>query len=1063
MPQGLIRRFARVKFWPSSGSKSLRLARSTKTPTAVAFVIALTVISTGVIVDQRYTESFRSELRARTGTVADLLARRLIARVETDTAAAGHLAHALREDAEGSVDGFKHYVDKGLGEAAHFAGIAVAPNFEFPQVITRDGIAGGTSKIGKIDIPRLADDLKSVSGRNRVSLLSGSQEGHLTLVVPVPKEEDGTDLWGAIAVLIDKQGLMEASGVTFSPATATKPNLINIEWLNVVLRDADRPEYFAFFGNDSIEDQSPMKWAVPIGGANWTLLAAPRSGWDIVPPNQLGIRLALVIAALAVIVPIFIATSLISERNRNIDALKARELNLIELSQRFNLAMEASNIGIWEVTGNSNSLFWDNRAAGLHDKPAASEGNRLYDWLGSIYPPDRTAAETHFVDCASSNTPCSETYRVQLPDGTLRYLRSAGANYRNADGTLRTTGIVWDVTGDVVMTQTLRNAKENTDIKNAELELALDELSNREQDLEELSTKLDLALDSYNCGIWESNPATRVDTWDARMCQLHGIPFTNGFVRADDWIELIHPDDRELAKLSSYHFTENFRPDPLVVRVPQPDGSIRYIRSIGKMHKTRDGSKKVVGIAFDVTQDAILTRELKAAKDEADAKNAELELAKSRIEHNSLHDPLTLLANRRKLDMELDRLSRSSHTERQKFSILHLDLDRFKQINDTLGHAAGDAMLVHASRILSRNVRGSDTVARIGGDEFVILATGNSSAEEIGQLAQRIIAEFHQPIDFEGFACRCGVSIGIAQASGMNVDARRTLVNADIALYRAKGMGRNRYEFFTQNLQAEIVSHKRTADEVLAGIDNDEFIAFYQPQFDARTNQLTGVEALIRWNHPHHGILAPDRFLKIAEDLNVSAALDHIVLQTVLKDKMRWAALGIRIPKVSVNVSSKRLHDEALIDTLQTLAIVPGEISFELVESIFLDESEASAAGNLQRIKELGIDIEIDDFGTGHTSIVSLLKLKPKRLKIDRQLVMPILTSPQERALVRSIIDIARSLGVETVAEGVETMQHASLLRELGCDLLQGYAFARPLSFDDFTAAAHAGWRRAAA
>ncbi|MCJ9753661.1 EAL domain-containing protein [Neorhizobium sp. BETTINA12A] len=1053
-----------MKFWPSSGSKSLRFARSTKTPTTIAFVITLAVISIGVIIDQRYTEGFRSDLRATTEKVGGLLARRLIVRVETDIAATDHLVHVLRDDFSGSADTFKRHVEKQLGEVTHFSGVAVAPNFELAQVITRDGIVGGgAGKIGKIDLLRLANDLKSVSGRNRVSLLSGTQEGDLTLVVPVSKEEDGGDLWGAIAVLIDKQGLMEASGVTFSPAAARKPNLINLDWLNVVLRDDDRPQYFAFFGNDSIENQSPMKWTVPINGANWTLLAAPRSGWDIVPPNQLGFRLAIMLAALGVIVPIFIATSLISERNRNIEALKARELNLIELSQRFNLAMEASNIGIWEVTGNGNSLFWDKRAAGLHDKPATSEGNRLYDWLGSIYPPDRTAAETHFADCASCNTPCSETYRVQLPDGTLRYLKSAGANYRNADGTLRTTGIVWDVTGDVVMTQTLRNAKENTDIKNAELELALDELSNREQDLEELSSRLDLALDSYNCGIWESNPVTHIETWDARMCQLHGIPFTDGFVRVDTWIELIHPDDREHAKRSSYNFTENFLAGPLVVRVPQPDGSIRYIRSIGKVHTMRDGSQKVVGIAFDVTQDAILTRELKAAKDEADAKNAELELAKSRIEHNSLHDPLTLLANRRKLDMELDRLSRTSHNERQKFSILHLDLDRFKQINDTLGHAAGDAMLVHASRILSRNVRSGDIVARIGGDEFVILATDNSGAEEISQLAQRIIAEFHQPIDFEGFACRCGVSIGIAQASGMNVDARRTLVNADIALYRAKGMGRNRYEFFTQNLQAEIVSHKRTADEVLTGIDNDEFITFYQPQFDARTNQLTGVEALIRWNHPHHGILAPDRFLKIAEDLNVSAALDHIVLQTVLKDKMRWAALGVRVPKVSVNVSSKRLNDEALIDTLQTLAIVPGEISFELVESIFLDESEAAATSNLERIKELGIDIEIDDFGTGHTSIVSLLKLKPKRLKIDRQLVMPILISPQERALVRSIIDIARSLGVETVAEGVETMQHASLLRELGCDLLQGYAFARPLSFDDFTAAAHAGWRRAAA
>ena len=902
------------------------------------------VIAIAIIIDGRHTESYRTELRGTTERTAALLAQRFSSQAETDILAADHLVHVLQEDAQGSIERFQHYIDNAFKKGRHFFAVAVAPNFELTQVITRDGIVNGASgKIGSVDLSRLASSLKSVDGRGRLSFLSGTQDDHLTLVMPVPKSEDGGGLWGAIAILIEERGFIEASGVTFSPNPIARTNLLNLDWLNVVLRDADRPEYFAFYGDDSIEGQSPMEWAIPLKGANWTMLASPHSGWDITPPNQSRFRLGIALAVGMVIVPIFIAASLISERNRHIAILKARELNLTELSQR------------------------------------------------------------------------------------------------------------------------LRSAKENTDIKNAELELALDELSNREQELEELSTRFDLALASYNCGIWESDPVTQTEIWDARMCQLHSIPYTDGIIHRDQWINLLHPDDRELAKQESHHLSEGLQPPSLVARVLQPDGSSRYIRSIGKLHVTRDGARKMVGIAFDVTQDAILTQQLKAAKDEADAKNAELELAKSRIEHNSLHDPLTLLANRRKLDMELDRLSRASQTERQKFSLLHLDLDRFKQINDTLGHAAGDAMLVHASRVLSRNVRGTDIVARIGGDEFVILAVDNASAEEMAQLAQRIIVEFHQPIDFEGFSCRCGVSIGIAQANGMNVDARRTLVNADLALYRAKGLGRNRYEFFTQNLQAEIVSHKRTADEVLAGIDNDEFTSWYQPQFDAQTNELVGVEALIRWNHPHHGVLAPDKFLKIAEDLNVSATLDQIVLETAMRDKLRWIARGLKIPKVSVNVSSKRLHDERLIDRLKPLEIIPGEISFELVESIFLDESEDVVIDNLKRIKELGIDIEIDDFGTGHTSIVSLLKLKPKRLKIDRQLVMPILDSPQERALVRSIIDIARSLGVETVAEGIETMQHAALLRELGCDLLQGYAFSRPLSFNDFTQAALTNWRKAAA
>jgi EAL domain-containing protein (putative c-di-GMP-specific phosphodiesterase class I) len=209
-------------------------------------------------------------------------------------------------------------------------------------------------------------------------------------------------------------------------------------------------------------------------------------------------------------------------------------------------------------------------------------------------------------------------------------------------------------------------------------------------------------------------------------------------------------------------------------------------------------------------------------------------------------------------------------------------------------------------------------------------------------------------------------------------------------------------------------------------------------------------------------VLAPDQFLRIAEDINVVQVLDRLVLQTALKDKMRWAARGIVVPKVSVNVSSRRLHDNSLIESLAGLQIGPGELSFELVESIFLDESEDVVSQNIERIKALGIDIEIDDFGTGHTSIVSLLKLKPKRLKIDRQLVMPIITSPREQALVRSIIEIARSLGVETVAEGVETLEHAGLLKELGCDLLQGYAFGRPLSFEAFgDAATGDAWRLA--
>jgi diguanylate cyclase (GGDEF)-like protein len=893
------------------------------------------------------------------------------------------------------------------------------------------------------------------------SIVTGSQENHLTLVVPIVLDDQTLrQPWGALAIVIDKAELLKEAGMIVDD-DAGRPSPVDLTNVNFSLRDRAKPDYLAFFGDDTVDDQLPLTKTLEIAGSRWDLSLAPKSGWATPPENQYHFRLFLAFGAVALIVPIVVATGLLSERNRNIAELKTRESSLLDLSQRFNLAMEASNIGIWEVSGDGLQLFLDRRARLLHGVNSPQDVQRLKGLLQHVATEDRAKAEAHFLKWARLYESCTETYRITLADGEVRHLRSAGARYENIDGSHRMTGIVWDVSADMLMAQTLRDAKANTEVKNAELELALDELSSRERELEELSGKLDLALASYGCGIWEYTPGQGTETWDARMCQLYGIPFTNGIITQESWLNLLLPEDRPIAINASRAYLSGQTKEALVVRVAQADGTIRYVRSVGQLHMGKDGSKKLIGLAFDVTKDTALTVELQKAKTEADAKNSELEIAKSRIEHNALHDPLTLLANRRKLDMELDALSRASG--RRKFALLHLDLDRFKQINDTLGHAAGDAMLVHASKILTRNITERDTVARIGGDEFVILAHDQASSKELAQLAARIISEFRQPLDFDGFSCRCGVSIGIAEANGSHVDARRILVNADLALYRAKGMGRNRFEFFTQNLHAEIIDHKRTADELLAAIENHEFSAWYQPQISAGTHKLTGVEALIRWRHPRRGLLAPDQFLKIADDLNVTATLDQLMLETVLKDKMRWAAMGVAVPRVSVNVSSRRLHDEHLIDMLRGLQIAPGEIAFELVESIFLDDSDSAVVANLEQIKELGIDVEIDDFGTGHTSIVSLLRLKPKRLKIDKQLVLPILHSPQERALVRSIIDIARSLGVETVAEGVETFEHASLLEDLGCDLLQGYAFARALPFDDFTLRAQEGWQRSVA
>ncbi|MDX8501468.1 EAL domain-containing protein [Mesorhizobium sp. VK4C] len=564
-------------------------------------------------------------------------------------------------------------------------------------------------------------------------------------------------------------------------------------------------------------------------------------------------------------------------------------------------------------------------------------------------------------------------------------------------------------------------------------------------ELRRLSQRLELALEASGIGVWEQNLATDELLWDDRVDEIYDKPADGKPRGYDDWALAIHPEDIARAQYEFDLAVAAKGPYSAEYRLLRQDGTVRHVRARASYFQDGDGTPKMIGAEWDVTSDVLLNETLVWERQLSESKNAELEMAKARIEHVALHDSLTGLPNRRYLDEMLA----ESGPPNGHAALLHLDLDRFKHINDTLGHAAGDAMLMHASKVIKANAGTSDFVARIGGDEFVVVSHGRSD-QELASLADRIIEEMRQPVDYRGHQCRFGVSIGIAANNG--VDAKQLLVNADLALYRAKSRGRNRYEFFNEELQSEIVKTKQTADEILGGLEGDEFVAYYQPQFDAKTLEIVGVEALSRWRHPRSGTLTPDVFLKVAEELNVVSLIDRAILKQALENFERWSLDGLKIPRVSVNVSARRLEDKDLIEGLRQLAIKEGTVSFELVESIFLDENDDLVSWNIEHIKELGIDIEIDDFGTGHASVVSLLKLQPRRLKIDRQLITPITGSRAQRRLVSSIIEIGKSLGIEVVAEGVETMEHAGILKELGCDILQGYALGRPMDAEAFRA-----------
>jgi len=452
---------------------------------------------------------------------------------------------------------------------------------------------------------------------------------------------------------------------------------------------------------------------------------------------------------------------------------------------------------------------------------------------------------------------------------------------------------------------------------------------------------------------------------------------------------------------------------------------------------------------------------LEKAINKAEKKSQELEETKAAAEYQSLHDPLTKLPNRRFLQQELDERADECRKNNGSLAILHIDLDRFKQINDTLGHAAGDHILMHVADTLRDTIRDEDFTARIGGDEFVIVSSIGDDKSILSKIAERVVTALSIPVPYEDDICHFGASvgigIGIACEEGETLDTDRLLVNADIALYRAKELGRGRFEFFSVELQEAVENNKKLSDEILVALSRDEFFPVYQAQFNTDTGKISGVEVLVRWQHPTRGLLTPDVFLDVARHLNVISDIDQIVLKQALTDYAHWQSNGIDVGRLSVNVSSERIEDPELVEKMRSIVFPKGKLVFELLESIFFDDGNQLRLENLAAIRDMGIEIEIDDFGTGHASIFSLVELKPNRLKIDRALVQPSVDSSSQRKLLEAIVQIGNSLDIAVIAEGVETMAHYDIVKSLGCNYAQGYALAKPMASDDFLVACKKG------
>jgi len=427
--------------------------------------------------------------------------------------------------------------------------------------------------------------------------------------------------------------------------------------------------------------------------------------------------------------------------------------------------------------------------------------------------------------------------------------------------------------------------------------------------------------------------------------------------------------------------------------------------------------------------------------------SAQLKKANKEITYMALHDDLTGLGNRRYLVQKFQDLVTARAESGGEIAALHIDLDRFKAINDTMGHAAGDEVLLAIARRIQRHTGPGDSVARIGGDEFVILMPVAGDSRRPEQLAETLLADLARPIVFEGKECRFGASVGLARTPLAEPD--QLLTTSDLALYKAKRQGRGRLGIFDRSDLEEVQRNKALADDVLRALEASEFEPFYQPIVDARTGLAVAVETLARWRHPTKGIQLPGTFLPIATDLNVAADLDRQVFERAIADCQQAFGHWSRPPSLSFNVSEDRINP-GMMETIQRqVAGYSGQVSFELLETIFLEEQDDEFLERLELLRKFGIAIEVDDFGSGRASVVALQRINPDRLKIDRRLAALVGSGSGGLRLLRSIIEIGHALELGVTAEGVETREQADILAGLGCDRLQGFYFAKPMAFAD--------------
>jgi diguanylate cyclase len=481
---------------------------------------------------------------------------------------------------------------------------------------------------------------------------------------------------------------------------------------------------------------------------------------------------------------------------------------------------------------------------------------------------------------------------------------------------------------------------------------------------------------------------------------------------------------------------------------------------IGGLTEAFNGMLAQIQIRDGALQDAqhqLEERVQQLLQEVSDRKLAQAALRESeeQLRHQAFHDALTGLPNRALLNDRLALALAHAHRNLSRLAVMFLDVDRFKLINDSLGHSVGDELLRQVAARLASSLREGDTLARLGGDEFILLLPGVGEDAAAAKVAGKLLLALREPFHLEERELFLSASIGISVYPLDGTDPENLVKNADVAMYRAKEQGRDNYQLYRADLHMRALKRMTLESQLRAAVGRDEFRVYYQPIVDLPTGEIVAAEALVRWEHPERGLVLPAEFISVAEETGLILAVGGWVLRTACLEAQNWVTRGLPPVRISINLSARQFQQDDFVrqvaDVLAETGLDPARLELEITESVAMDNADHTVE-ILQRMQELGVRLTIDDFGTGYSSLSYLKRFPLHALKIDRSFVQDIATDPRNAAVAQAIVALGHGLSIDVIAEGVETEEQRTLLQAQGCQALQGYLFSRPLPPHRFSA-----------